>query len=156
MTGTTSSNLVHKVGDIFTTDKPAIGHGVNLWGVMGSGIAVLVRRNFPEIFAPYKKACNTKELAPGGMLPIFTKDTWIFNLASQVKPGANASLDLLEKSVEESFRFAEETNVSGFALPRIGAGVGGLKWFDALEVLEFVTAKHPNVELEVWSLPDAD
>lgn len=156
MTETTSSNLVHKIGDIFTTDQPAIGHGVNLWGVMGSGIAVLVRRNFPEIFTPYKKACTKKTLTPGGMLPIFTKDTWIFNLASQVQPGANASLALLEDSVHESFRFAEEENISGFALPRIGAGVGGLEWPDALAVLEKVAAEHPNVELEVWSLPDAD
>lgn len=156
MDAATSTNLIYKVGDIFTTEQPALGHGVNLWGVMGSGIAVLVRRNFPEIFAPYKKACNKKTLKAGGMLPIFTKNTWVFNLASQDKPGANASLTLVEESVEESFRFCEAKNISGFALPRIGAGVGGLKWVEVIALIEEIASRHSNVELEIWSLPDAD
>lgn len=154
---TSAPNVEHKIGDIFTTNLPAIGHGVNLHGVMGSGIAVLVRRNFPEIFQPYATHCRNKTLTTGKMLPVKTESgIWVFNLASQDKPGANARLEWLEQSVEASFGFAELHNIEGFALPRIGAGVGGLKWADALAVLEKVAAKHPTVKLEIWSLPDAD
>jgi len=152
-----SSNLTHRIGDIFTTELPAIGHGVNVYGIMGSGIAVIVRNHFPDIFEPYSEACKGKTLLPGGMLPVLTKEgPWVFNLASQDRPGPNAHIEWLEESTEASFVFAEENKLEGFALPRIGAGIGGLVWADALAALEKVAALHPNTKLEIWSLPDAD
>jgi len=152
-----TSNVEYIVGDIFATELPAIGHGVNLDGVMGSGIAVLVRRNFPDIYEPYKQACRDQTLPVGGMLPINSEyGKWIFNLASQDRPGANARLNWLEASVEASFVFAERENIHGLALPRIGAGVGGLKWVDALASIQNVAARHAEIKLDIYSLPDAD
>jgi O-acetyl-ADP-ribose deacetylase (regulator of RNase III) len=41
--------------------------------------------------------------------------------------------------------------VAGLALPRIGAGLGGLRWADVRAILEEELAPLPYVEL--WSLP---
>ena len=41
--------------------------------------------------------------------------------------------------------------MAGLALPRIGAGLGGLRWADVRAVLEEELAPLPYVEL--WSLP---
>lgn len=152
-----TDNVEYITGDIFTTTLPALGHGVNIDGIMGSGIAVLVRRNFPDIFAPYKAACEDGTLLAGGFQPILTESgMWVFNMASQNRPGANARLSWLEETVETAFIFAERENISGFALPRIGAGVGGLKWTNVDDSLNRIAALFPNVKLEIWSLPDAD
>jgi O-acetyl-ADP-ribose deacetylase (regulator of RNase III) len=151
-----TDNVEYITGDIFTTTLPALGHGVNIDGVMGSGIAVLVRRNFPDIYSPYKEACDNKTLIAGGLQPILTDSgMWVFNMASQDRPGANARLSWLEETTEAAFIFAEQENISGFALPRIGAGVGGLKWEDVDESLNRIAALYQNVKLEIWSLPDA-
>ena len=152
-----NSNIVYKTGDLFSSNLPALGHGVNLYGVMGSGIAPIIKARYPLVFAPYKKACDNKELTVGNMLPVLVDvNKWVFNLASQNQPGPNAQLGWLESSLTQSFIFAYQNNLEGFAIPRIGAGIGGLKWVDVIEIIERVGAEYPTIILEVWSLPDAD
>lgn len=151
------ANITHKTGDIFTTTMPAFGHGVNVYGVMGSGIAVAAKNLCPDIFDEYREACLNKTLKPGGMLPIYSEvnGRWVLNLASQDKPGRNATYGWLGSSVIEAFEFVKANNLEGFALPRIGAGIGGLEWENVSLVLELIAANYPEIKLEVWSLPGA-
>lgn len=150
------TNLKFITGDLFTSEQPAIGHGVNIRGVMGSGIAPLVRAHFPAVFPPYKAACDRGELEPGDMLPVEVEENkWVFNLASQDNTGRNARLEWVDQSLISSFEYCLEHGISGFAIPRIGAGVGGLNWKDVKEVIINVASDYPIVELDVWSLPDA-
>jgi O-acetyl-ADP-ribose deacetylase (regulator of RNase III) len=150
------SNVEFKVGDLFSSELPAIGHGVNIYGVMGAGIAPIVRRLYPAVFAPYRAKCETHEFQAGDMLPVeVLPGKWVFNLASQDKPGKNARLEWLESSLRSSFEFAAANNLEGFAIPRIGAGIGGLTWGDVKKTIADVAVDYPNVTIEVWSLPDA-
>ncbi len=144
-------------GNIFDTSMPAIGHGVNLQGVMGSGIAKLIADRYPEILEEYKEACRTKTLTGGNMLPTATDEPgfYILNLASQDRTGRDARMNWTEQSVKEAVRWAEENSFEGFALPRIGSGIGGLQWDEVREVIETI-AKETTVHIEMWSLPDAD
>lgn len=145
--------LINKTGDIFETRQPALGHGVNTHGVMGAGIAVAFRRKFSEIFTPYETACRTGMLTAGGVLPIQTRSgQWVFNIASQDKPGAHARLSWLKEGVEATLHFCEQEGISGVAIPRIGAGIGGLVWEEVYEALEGLAEQYPNINLEVWSL----
>lgn len=142
-------------GDLFQTTQPAIGHGVNLQGVMGSGIAPLIKKRYPAVFPPYKTACVNRTLKAGGMLPVEVEPGfYVFNLASQVYTGRNAKLDWVEKSVHASFEYAGKINLSGFALPRIGAGIGGLKWVDVKNLLVDISDQY-TIDLDVISLPGA-
>jgi O-acetyl-ADP-ribose deacetylase (regulator of RNase III) len=144
--------LIHKTGNIFTSEQPAIGHGVNCKGVMGSGIAVTVRKLFPEVYEVYKLHCQKIGLHGGEMLPLPTNDgRVILNLASQEKTGANARYDFLEESVLEAFAYCQRTKISAFALPQIGSGIGGLEWDKVLQILTACSEKFPNIDLEVWT-----
>lgn len=139
-------------GDIFTTQRHAIGHGVNLHGVMGSGIAKTVKTLYPAVFPPYQRACHSGLLTTGGMLPVeVAKDRWILNMASQDKPGANARLDWLEDSLDAALHFVNMKNLDGLALPRIGAGIGGLEWDDVLEIIEKKSEEFPELIIEAWT-----
>lgn len=146
----------HIVGDIFTTSLPAIAHGVNTKGLMGAGIARLIAERYPEVVKPYKQACQDGSLLPGGFLytPTLTPGFGIMNLASQNNPGKDARMEWLESSLWEAVRFAEETEMPGFAIPRIGAGIGGLEWVDVQELIRNVGDQTPLL-VENWSLPDA-
>lgn len=144
--------LIHKTGNIFTSELQAIGHGVNCKGVMGSGIAVTVRTLFPEVYEVYKQYCERVGLHGGDMLALPTRDgRIILNLASQEKTGANAHYDFLEKSVLESFAYCQRNKISGFALPQIGSHIGGLEWVEVLPILETCSWKFPDIDLEVWT-----
>lgn len=144
--------LIHKTGNIFTSEQIAIGHGVNCKGMMGSGIAVTVRNLFPEVYEVYKAYCQEVGLHGGDMLPVVTNGgKIILNLASQEKTGANAHYDFLENSVMKAFDYCQTNKISGFALPQIAAHIGGLEWDKVLQILTDCSEKFPAVNLEVWT-----
>lgn len=145
--------LIHKNGDVFTTTLPAVAHGVNLKGVMGAGIAKTVRKLFPEVYRDYRAACFSNRFNVGEMLPLYSpgRNLWVFNVASQDLPGANARIDWLEESLMASAEFCMMKGLAGFAAPRIGAGIGGLVWEDVLAVFEKVAADYPSLTIELWT-----
>lgn len=151
--------FVHKTGDMFTTTLPAIAHGVNIKGYMGAGVALHVKRNFPNVMAPYKAACKSKELVAGGFQAVKVKenpDFWVLNLASQDELGNHARMEWLESSMEEAVAFAKANEMEGFAIPRIGAGIGGLDWETEVKpYLEKVASREDGLMIEIWSLPGA-
>lgn len=152
--------FVHKTGDIFTTEMPAIAHGVNIKGAMSGGIAAIIAKRFPEVRLPYQAACKVGLLDTGDFQAIKVAerpDFFIFNLASQDKPGRHARMEWLEASMEEAVTYAKNNNMEGFAIPRIGAGIGGLDWESEVKpYLEAVGAREEELTIEIWSLPDAD
>lgn len=152
--------FVHKVGDIFTTTMPAIGHGVNTYAMMGAGIAAIIAKKFPAVLEPYKKACWSKELVPGGFQAVKVEegpDFYIFNLASQQKPGRDARVEWIESSMEEAINYAKENGLVGFALPRIGSKIGGLDWHTEVKpAVERIASREESLTIELWSMPDAD
>ena len=144
--------LIHKTGNIFTSEQTAIGHGVNCKGVMGSGIAVTVKNLFPEVYEVYKQYCERVGLHGGDLLALPTRDgRVILNLASQEKTGGNAKYDFLEDSVMEAFSYCQRNKIGGFALPQIGSHIGGLEWDKSLKILEICSEKFPDIDLEVWT-----
>lgn len=145
--------IIHKEGDIFTTEMPAIGHGVNCQGLMGSGIAVTVRNKYPDVHAAYVKFCKSPGLYGGDVFIVKSEvdGKYIFNLASQIKKGRHATYELLEASLWGAFKALEDKEITGFALPQIGCGIGGLKWHKALPIIEKVAAAYPAIDLELWT-----
>lgn len=145
--------MIHATGSIFDTTAPAIGHGVNTSGVMGAGVAALVRSRWPELYPAYQAACRSGALIPGGVLPWRTGTPGIrmvFNLASQPRPGRYARLDLIERSAAATLALAADAGFDRVAIPRIGAGIGGLDWPNVQAVLKAVEAD-TRVEWEVWT-----
>lgn len=141
--------ITHKAGDIFTTTLNAIGHGVNCRGKMGSGIAVDVRINYPDVYQAYK-------ITPlvGGDL--FVKQSnvdgrYIFNLASQEEEGRSATYPFLEASLHKALQYCGDNDLTSLALPQIGCGVGGLEWGKVLPMIETIASEYPDVEIELWT-----
>lgn len=145
--------IVYKTGDLFTTTKNVIGHGVNCKGVMGSGIAVTVKKLFPENFQAYNNICVKGLLKPGMVYPYREKGKVILNIATQNKTGRDASLDWVAIGMWKTLGYCEDRNLGGLAIPRIGAGIGGLKWEDVDPLLHEIFDESP-LELEIWTLPE--
>lgn len=147
-------SVIPKIGDLFSSSQPVLAQGVNVFGVMGAGIAVIFKQRSEEMFLSYAEACRSGELQAGG-LHVFQEPegTWIFNLASQDKPGKYARLEWFESSLRKAASVAVSQNLSGIALPRIGAGIGGLNWDDCLTIVNQVALENPTVDFEVWTHP---
>lgn len=140
--------MIIKHGDMFTTDAEAIGHGVNTHGIMGAGVAARVRAVHPRTFMLYQTACNEGTLQPGGCLVTRDAGIFVFNMATQQRPGPNAQLHLVKMATDVAIRQAQHLNIGRIAIPQIGCGIGGLQWPDVHEAL--ADSEWGGFQWEVW------
>lgn len=146
-------------GDLFDIDVRAIAHGCNCRGAMGAGVARLVKNRHPGMYQQYKKLCDEGLFGLGSVFPwiggslVRPKYDFVYNLGTQYDPGPNASLDGIYWSMDRMFAQAEKSKVESIAVPRIGAGIGGLKWDNVRQVMERLSGKHPTVKLVVVTHP---
>lgn len=147
--------MIHRDGDLFTTNAKIIAHGANTKGVMGAGIAHTVRKKFPKNYAGYVSHCNSGLAQPGEWYGNNQDDNdiLVLNLYSQDKPGANARYEWVYSSIMDFFRlYSNYLPVFGttVAIPEIGSGIGGLEWPKVRMLLDAAEVIYPEFEFEVW------
>lgn len=144
----------YKTGDLFTTDASAIGHGVNVDGLMGAGIAVEFKQRFPDMHKVYVNECDTGRLTPGDTMPYeVTPGKWVYNMASQDRPGRHANYEWLYSSAVKALNHAHSVGIDTIAIPRVGCGIGGLSWGLVNQFLTFAESRSTgDTTFEVWTL----
>ena len=149
------TNLIHRQGDIFSTDARVIGHGVNLRGVMGAGIAAQFAQRFPDMLPGYRAACENNELHLGSLMSWEVPVAWgpsfyVLNIATQVNPGPNADYEAVSKGVAQAIGWCGWMKIGTLALPRIGSGIGGLNE-EIVESILLYHAQRSDVDIELWT-----
>lgn len=129
--------------DIFSTHLNAIAHGVNCQGVMGAGIALEVKRRYPDLFEKYKKMCleykdeysTITEFPFGTMQPYRVPNTnlHILNCFTQYDTAKrHGDVAISYRAIFTSFSVAgaycKENGIEELAIPQVGAGLGGGNW----------------------------
>src|SRR5882724_8605130 len=64
------SMIEFQQGDILRANAEALVNTVNCVGIMGRGVALQFRKEFPENYAAYKAACARGELHPGRLFVV--------------------------------------------------------------------------------------
>ena len=137
-------------GDIFALDNITnYAHGCNCAGAMGKGIAVQFKEKFPEMYLEYKQLCKNRQFTLGDVYTYKNKNITVFNLGTQATWKTKASISAIGISISKMLTYATENNISKIALPKIGAGLGGLNWKDVKQVIEENAKVFPNVELYI-------
>lgn len=119
----------HPGGDLFESGADVLTNPVNCVGVMGKGLALEFRRQFPVAHRAYQQACATGRLAlgctvlvddpAGRVLLLPTKHHW--RQASRVEDIRAALADLARQA-------AGWSGVISIAIPALGCGLGRLDW----------------------------
>jgi O-acetyl-ADP-ribose deacetylase (regulator of RNase III) len=153
--------LQEKVGDIFShTDELVNGifmHGCNAQGVMGAGVAALVRDKFPEAYNSYVKYCydhsanNFNPLGHVNFVLYPLQNLVIANAITQFLPGPHALIEAIQQALTTVVEYAQWENLEVHSV-KIGCGIGGLEWDDVKSVYEYVSDSYPEVDITVWSL----
>lgn len=152
-------SLSYKHGDLFAGGEEAIAHGVNCRGVMGSGIAVGFRQRYPDMYESYRIICDKNQLQLGGVIPWGQGDAkpglcpLVYNLATQVDPGPNASYHGIMVAVDKMLGELDRCGIHQVGIPQIGCGIGGLEWPQVEGILLALTEKYPDVDVVVYVYP---
>jgi O-acetyl-ADP-ribose deacetylase (regulator of RNase III) len=137
-------------GDLFANrfGARALAHGCNCQGSMGAGVATGFRDRYPEMFADYRRRCKAepREFNLGdAFLWRADEQPWVFNLGTQEGVWrARASYEAIEAALKSMRQQADREGITTIAVPRIGAGYGGLSWKKVRAVIEKVFADWPG------------
>lgn len=149
--------IIFKTGNLFDSDAKILAHGTNTSGKMNSGIAVEFRNRYPDMHKQYLKLCKeqTSERLVGTAAIYVNDEDYIANVFSQDLPGPHAKYEWTRKGLNQVMNFAIQNDIPSIATCRIGSGVGGLDW-NKMQVMIFDNFEKYPVDIELWSLPDAD
>lgn len=143
-------SLIHYTGDLFTSDAPALAHGVNTTGTMAGGIAAQFAQRWPGILGGYQFQCYTGALEPGEIQVYEAPNgPLVYNLATQRFPGADARLHWITSALANMRAHMQVRGLDRVAMPRIGCGIGGLNWQD---VEPLIALASEGITVEVWTL----
>lgn len=143
--------------DITTVDVGIVAHGVNCQRVMGSGVALAIRNRWPEVYEAYMNDPYGRGVQLIGRAQIVKVDDLLYvaNCYTQVNFGRDgaqyASLDAIRFSLTDVMRVATDKHLPLY-LPRIGCGLGGLKWDNVRAVIEGLEEEFPLVAVTVCDI----
>ena len=117
-------------GDLLQTEAKHIIHGCNSHGVMGSGVAKLLREKYPKAYQDYNDAYNSYGLSLGDIIVSVQGDgKVIHNAITQQDYGRRDDRVYVSYwAIAEVFRKINSWGVKEVALPKIGAGLANGDW----------------------------
>jgi len=141
-------------GNLFTSNTEAIVNTVNCVGIMGRGIALQFKRQYPDNFKAYELACKRNEVVPGKMfvfeLEQFTNPKYIINFPTKRHWRGASRMEDIEAGLIDLAEVITVRKISSIALPPLGAGLGGLDWSAVKEKIEIVLSQLSDVDIEVF------
>ncbi len=132
--------ITYKTGNLFSEDAEALVNTVNCAGVMGRGVALQFKRQFPENFKTYEKACKQKTIVPGKMFVYKTGNVinpkFIINFPTKRHWRGASRIEDIKAGLVDLVNVIQTYDIKSVALPPLGCGLGGLKWNDVQEQIE--------------------
>lgn len=158
-------------GDLFRSNARIIVHQVNCQKRMGSGVALQVKKKYPNVYNEYLKACSDDMLGKIQIVPTNSKwndfdsgsiaiplnEKFVCNMFAQSNYGYDGKqytdINALRECFTKLYELLHEKNnnyMSKIAMPyKIGCCRGGANWADVYKMIEDIFV---DCEVELWRL----
>lgn len=161
----THSNIVEKSGDVLKSGADIICHQVNCKGVMGTGLALQVKKQNPKLFQEYRLVCTrhgSDNLGVAYVLPIdrelyepVAKQHFIANCFGQDGYGRDkryTDYDALRRALDMVCKWATAYEKHSIAIPHgIGCGAAGGDW-DIVRTMIQEVFENSGLAVSIWKL----
>jgi len=148
-----------KHGDMFTNERGMIVHGCNAHGVMGSGVAAIVRSRYPAAYNKYRE--QNPHYILGEIIPVKVTDSLVIvNAITQKDFGTDrvhADYDAIRQALKGTLHYAKtygpsQIGCTDIHMPLIGGGLaGGDK--DTIVAIMGEVFTGADVSATLWLLP---
>ena len=117
------------VGDLFSSPMQTWVNTVNCVGVMGKGIALVFKQQFPDMYRDYAERCKRNEVRLGRPY-LFRRlyTPWILNFPTKDHWRSVSRLADLEEGLRYLYEHYKDWEITSLAVPPLGCGHGGLDW----------------------------
>lgn len=126
--------MIHfKIGNLLDSNAQALVNTVNTDGIMGKGIALQFKNQFPNNYKEYVKVCKEGTISIGKLF-VFNEDTLlngkklIINFPTKTSWRKPSEYLYIEMGLKDLVEIINKYNIKSIAIPPLGAGNGGLDW----------------------------
>lgn len=162
--------ITYKQGSLFDSNCQTLVCTVNCEGVMGKGIALEFKKNFPEMFTKYRDVClyDKTQLKHGGDLWLYRYpdleqftlwDTdghlntgrWskILCFATKEQWRYPSKLEWIERGLHEFVTKYKEWGITSIAFPKLGCNNGCLQW-DSVQLIMEDKLEGLDIPVEIY------
>lgn len=141
----------YATGDIFESKAEVLVNPVNCEGVMGKGLALEFKKRFHGLFDWYRKNCiGVSPVTRIGSVLLYSMPDWshkVICFPTKGKWRESSQYSHVERGLRDLRRklLADWSKIASLAMPKLGCGLGGLKW-------ELVC---PMIETELRDVPQS-
>ena len=144
-----------KNSNIFESQCQTLVNTINCVGVMGKGIALEMKKRYPDMFEKYKEYCN-RGLIDIGSLWIYkhvsekeiTKR--ILNFPTKKHWKDKSEYSFIEKGMQKFVETYKDKGITSIAFPMLGCNNGGLEKDIVLEIMVKYLVKCENIIVEIY------
>ncbi len=126
--------MIHFIeGNLLDSKAEALVNTVNTEGVMGKGIALQFKNQFPVNFKIYARACKDKSFQIGQLIineeeTLHSGKKIIINFPTKTDWRKPSEYSYIESGLKILVETIKEKKIKSIALPPLGTGNGGLDW----------------------------
>lgn len=151
------------VGDLFESKAQTLVNTVNCVGIMGKGVALRFKEQFPEMYQEYVSRCNRHEVQLGRPY-LFKRVTepWILNFPTKAHWRAVSRLADITRGLDFLLAHYKSWGITSLAVPPLGCGQGQLDWkvvgptlFRALSKMDIPVEMYAPIGTPADQLSDA-
>jgi len=145
--------IEYVTGNILEAEVEALVNSVNCVGVMGRGVALQFKKDWPENFKAYAAACRRQEVQPGRMFVFETGKLfprYIINFPTKRHWRGKARIEDIEAGLIALVEEIQRRGIRSVALPPLGCGLGGLEWSEVRACIEETLAGLADVRILVF------
>jgi len=146
--------ITFKKGDLLIEKVEALVNTVNTVGVMGKGIALQFKQQYPTNFKLYKRACEKGEVEVGKMfvtaLNQMIPPYYIINFPTKQHWRAKSRIEYITEGLDDFIKVLKKTDIKSVAIPPLGCGNGGLNWEEVKSIISQKTKSLPEVTFIIY------
>jgi O-acetyl-ADP-ribose deacetylase (regulator of RNase III) len=125
--------ITYKKGDLLADEAFALVNTVNMGDVMGKGIALAFKKEFPFNYRCYVDACQGGLVGIGKMLCMDDTSSLygtklIINFPTKIRWWLPSEYHYIEAGLEALVKCIADHQINSIAIPALGCGNGGLDW----------------------------
>ncbi len=139
------------IGDILKSKAQTLVNTVNCVGIMGKGIALEFRNQFPEMFKDYAQRCERNEVRIGQ--PYMYKSLFgqqIVNFTTKEHWKSLSKVSDIGRGLDYLLAHYKEWGITSIAIPPLGCGNGQLEW-EVVGPLIYNRAKQMDIPVEIYA-----
>jgi O-acetyl-ADP-ribose deacetylase (regulator of RNase III) len=141
-------------GNLLEAKAEAVVNTVNEVGVMGKGIALMIREAFPASAKAYREASQRGEVRVGRMFVTPVGDLlgprWIVHFPTKKHWRHPSRMEWVRSGLQDLARVIREKQIRSIALPPLGCGSGGLEWTQVRREIVVALGGLKDVEVIVY------